>query len=135
MEEKRTCCEAPGDCRCCYIDWCKLFRSGASKVNYKLKRTPLRQYGLYANINQMLDHNLEGQDDKVLNPAELKANQDKDEYEQFMYKYPFYRMDVNGFIFHINNSAAKNSQDRGVTEAHKMLLVDWVYLDDMKNEF
>ena len=44
-------------------------------------------------------------------------------------------MDVNGFIFHINNSAAKNSQDRGVTEAHKMLLVDWVYLDDMKNEF
>ena len=51
-------------------------------------------------IDTMLikDHSLIGDDVKEISQSKLKA---MDRIERFEYKFPFYRMDVNGYQMHI----------------------------------
>ena len=52
----------------------------------------------------MYDHDSDGGDDvEEITPLQLKK---LGRYQQFEKQFPFYKMDVNGYIFHINDAIA-----------------------------
>jgi TPR repeat protein len=57
------------------------------------------QHKLYVNKDQLKNHNMNGQDD--VDSLSQEQFQALDRFTQLEKFFPFYKMDVNGYIFHI----------------------------------
>lgn len=90
----------------------------------------LRKLGVPVNFDEIQDHNFEGEDDvPEIQASKLK---DMDRYEQFEKYYPFYRMDVNGFIFHLNEAIANCAEKEGFRSVTQ---IDFIRLKDLQYGF
>lgn len=69
-----------------------------------------------ARINQDLirDHKLDGDDVKEIKRKELEK---MDRLQRFEYRFPFYKMDVNGFVVHVKQALKIFQPDRKIFEA------------------
>jgi hypothetical protein len=49
--------------------------------------------------------------------------------------FPFYKMDVNGFIMHVNDATARYSEKHGIKSKNQIYNIDYVTLDSLKEAF
>lgn len=82
------------------------------------------------NFKDIADHNMDGKNDT----NELTAEQFNrlDRYSQFEKTFPFYLMDVNGFIFHVNEAILAYCQENHITQKHAIAMVDFVKLQNLQ---
>ena len=107
------------------------FQKIASK--YGPKAAALMQKGNYVNLEGISDHNMYGKDDvPELTYMQL---QNFDRFTQFEKHFPFYRMDVNGFIFHINEAINMYCESEGIITPHAKAHIDFVQYKYLKQEF
>jgi len=50
-------------------------------------------------------------------------------------KFPFYKMDVNGYIFHINNAIKNMANAQNITNTKQIYNLDYVKLSFLQKEF
>ena len=48
---------------------------------------------------------------------------------------PFYKMDVNGYIFHVNEAIADYASKANLTKEHQIRNIDFVCLESMVTAF
>ena len=63
------------------------------------------------------DHNLNDDDVKEIKDSKLSK---MDQFERFQYKFPFYRMDVNGYIMHIKEAMKLYKPDSILMQIHEV---------------
>ena len=77
----------------------------------------------YINPNLLANHDLSHDDYQPIDEEDLA---DLDRYHQFDYRFPFYKMNVNGFIFHVKTAA--NKMREGAENEKQFYQIDEVSL-------
>ena len=87
-----------------YAEWdCCQYRK-PRKDSFENKIKTVESKKLKVERKEMYDHDSDGGDDvEEITPFQLKK---LGRYQQFEKQFPFYKMDVNGYIFHINDAIA-----------------------------
>ena len=60
--------------------------------------TEFAKKGIINNTTELDDHNYDKDDRDEISPKQLAK---MERYERFDHRFPFYKMDVNGFVFHV----------------------------------
>ena len=66
------------------------------------KIVQLQKQGIQVNIDDIRDHNLVGGDD--VESIQTRKLRRMERYSRFEKYFPFYKMDINGYIFHVNQA-------------------------------
>lgn len=89
-----------GACHNCNTNFCDGNELDDAKTMEKI--VLLRNQGIEVDINAIRDHNLVGGDD--VESIQTKNLRRMERYTRFEKYFPFYKMDINGFIFHVNQA-------------------------------